>query len=73
MIYLAEADIIAVNKYVLNGVSQPYQGIQYPEGLSLVIEQPQMVVFGPTLYPTIWLKTTYIMQKIIINICELKN
>lgn len=64
MIYLTQADIIAVNKCVLGGVGQSYQGIQYPEGLSLVVEQPQMVVFGHTLYPTIWLKAAYIMQKI---------
>lgn len=64
MIYLTQADIIAVNKCVLDGVGQSYQGIQYPEGLSLVVEQPQMVVFGHTLYPTIWLKAAYIMQKI---------
>lgn len=49
---------------MLDGVGQSYQGIQYPEGLSLVVEQPQMVVFGHTFYPTIWLKAAYIMQKI---------
>ena len=64
MIYLTELDIIAVNRYVLEGVGQKYQGVQYPAGLSLVVEQPQMVVFGHTLYPTIWLKAAYIMQKI---------
>ncbi|MCI1287591.1 MAG: type II toxin-antitoxin system death-on-curing family toxin [[Lactobacillus] timonensis] len=64
MIYLTKADIIAVNHYVLEGVGQTYRGIQYPEGLSLVIEQPQMVVFGHPLYPKIWLKAAYIMQKI---------
>ncbi|MGN1271738.1 MAG: type II toxin-antitoxin system death-on-curing family toxin [Lactobacillus sp.] len=64
MIYLTEIEIIAVNKYVVEGVGQKYQGIQYPEGLSLVVEQPQMTVFGHILYPTIWLKAAYIMQKI---------
>ena len=63
MIYLTKAEIIAVNHDVLEGVGQHYQGIQYPEGLSLVVEQPKMVVFGHTLYPTIWLKAAYIMQK----------
>lgn len=29
-----------------------------------MVEQPQMVVFGNTLYPTIWLKAAYTMQKI---------
>ena len=64
MIYLTELDIIAVNRYVLEGVGNKYQGVQYPAELSLVVEQPQMVVFGHTLYPTIWLKAAYIMQKI---------
>lgn len=64
MIYLTEADIIAVNQYVLTNVGQAYRGIQYPEGLSLVVEQPQMTVFGHILYPTIWLKAAYLMQKI---------
>lgn len=64
MIYLTEIEIIEVNRYVLTGVGQTYQGIQYPAGLSLVVEQPKMVVFGHTLYPTIWLKAAYLMQKI---------
>lgn len=64
MNYLIQEEIVAVNRYVLEGVGQKYQGIQYPEGLSLIVEQPQMVVFGHTLYPTIWLKAAYIMQKI---------
>lgn len=64
MIYLTEIEIIEVNRYVLTGVGQTYQGIQYPAGLSLVVEQPQKVVFGHTLYPTIWLKAAYLMQKI---------
>jgi death-on-curing protein len=71
MIYLTKADIIAVNHYVLEGVGQTYRGIQYPEGLSLVIEQPQMVVFGHPLYPTNWLKAAYIMQKITKNTSSL--
>ena len=64
MIYLTQAEIIAVNQYALAGVGQHYQGIQYPAGLSLVVEQPQMIVFERALYPTIWLKAAYIMQKI---------
>lgn len=64
MIYLTELEIIEVNRFVLTGVGQMYQGVQYPAGLSLVVEQPKMVVFGHTLYPTIWLKAAYLMQKI---------
>lgn len=64
MIYLSEEELIAVNKKVLIGTGQQFLGVQYPQGLSLVVEQPQMVVFGHELYPTIWLKAAYIMQKI---------
>ncbi|MDZ5438325.1 type II toxin-antitoxin system death-on-curing family toxin [Limosilactobacillus reuteri] len=39
-------------------------GIQYPEGLSVIVEQPQMTVFNRELYPSIWLKAAYIVQKI---------
>ena len=64
MKYLTENEIIYVNQKVLNGVGQKYVGIQYPAGLSLVVNQPQMIVFGQELYPTIWLKAAYILQKI---------
>lgn len=65
MTYLTEEEIIAVNKAVLEKTGQKFSGIQYRQGLSLVTEQPQMIVFGRELYPTIWLKAAYIMQKII--------
>lgn len=64
MKYLTEKEIIFVNKTVLNRENQKFSGIQYPEGLSLVVEQPQMVVFGQELYPSLWLKAAYILQKI---------
>lgn len=64
MIYLTENEIIAINQKVLVGVGQMYRGIQYSAGLSLIVEQPQMVIFGRELYPTIWLKAAYILQKI---------
>lgn len=64
MIYLSEKELIAVNKKVLTGTEQQFSGVQYPQGLNLVAEQPQMVIFGHELYPTIWLKAAYIMQKI---------
>lgn len=64
MKYLTPNDLIEANKIVLNGENQPFAGIQYEEGLSLIAEQPQMVVFGRELYPTVWEKAAYIMQKI---------
>lgn len=64
MIYLSEKELVAVNKKVLTGTGQQFSGVQYPQELNLVAEQPQMVIFGHELYPTIWLKAAYIMQKI---------
>ena len=65
MIYLTKEEIIMVNHQVLTRTGQKYKGIQYPEGLSVIVEQPQMTVFNRELYPSIWLKAAYIVQKII--------
>ncbi|MCC4396966.1 type II toxin-antitoxin system death-on-curing family toxin [Limosilactobacillus reuteri] len=64
MIYLTKEEIIMVNHQVLTRTGQKYKGIQYPEGLSVIVEQPQMTVFNRELYPSIWLKAAYIVQKI---------
>lgn len=64
MKYLTPNELIAANKMALKGENQKFAGIQYEEGLSLVSEQPQLVAFGRELYPTVWLKAAYIMQKI---------
>lgn len=64
MEYLTESEILAIHKQVIKRAGEGASGIQYTAGLSLVIEQPQMIVFGKELYPTIWIKAAYIMQKI---------
>ena len=64
MIYLTKEEIIMVNHQVSTRTGQKYMGIQYPEGLSVIVEQPQMTVFNRELYPSIWLKAAYIVQKI---------
>ena len=64
MIYLTKEEIVMVNHQVLTRTGQKYKGIQYPEGLSVIVEQPQMTVFNRELYPSIWLKAAYIVQKI---------
>ena len=64
MIYLTKEEIIMVNHQVLTRTGQKYMGIQYPEGLSVIVEQPQMTVFNRELYTQIWLKADYIVQKI---------
>lgn len=64
MNYLTKAEIIMVNRQVLTRTGQKFKGIQYPEGLSVIVKQPQMTVFNHELYPSIWLKAAYIVQKI---------
>ena len=64
MEYLTEKEILTINRQLIKKAGEGVYGIQYPEGLSLVVEQPQMVVFGAELYPTIWVKAAYVMQKI---------
>lgn len=62
--YLSEKSIIEINKRLLLISNEGKQIIQYPEGLSLVINQPKLTLFGNEMYPTIWLKAAYILQKI---------
>lgn len=64
MKYLTANEIIQINRHVLIKTGQTYRGIQYPAGLDLVVKQPQMVVLGHELYPTLWIKAAYILQKI---------
>ena len=62
--YLTQAEIIEINRKIMASFKEGSVGIQYPEGLDLVVKQPQMTVFGRELYQTLWVKAAYIMQKI---------
>lgn len=64
MKYLTKTDLIHLNKRLLEIANKEYMGVQYPEGLDIVIKQPQQILFGRELYPTIWLKAAFILQKI---------
>lgn len=64
MIFLTKDDYIAINKLVLSKSDSSSFGIQYPQGLDLVVEQPKQILFGKELYPTSWLKAAFIIQKI---------
>ncbi len=64
MRYLTRDELISINRQVIERAGEGSVGIQYPEGLDLVVEQPQMIVFGQELYRNIWLKAAYILQKI---------
>lgn len=64
MRYLTREEMIEINRQIIENAGEGTKGIQYPEGLDIVIEQPQMVVFGEEIYKTIWLKAAFILQKI---------
>lgn len=64
MNYLNKLTLIAINKNVIKRSKKGSSGVQYPEGLDVVIEQPKQVVFGHELYPNVWLKAAFILQKI---------
>lgn len=64
MIYLTEEEFVAINELILIRSNRKSIGIQYPQGLELVADQPKQVVFGKELYPNIWIKAAFIIQKI---------
>ncbi|AUI71186.1 type II toxin-antitoxin system death-on-curing family toxin [Companilactobacillus alimentarius] len=64
MIYLTPEEFIAINQLVLKRSNSDSIGIQYPQGLDLVVNQPKQVVFGKELYPNVWIKAAFIIQKV---------
>lgn len=64
MYYINKLTFIAINNAVIKKSGKEALGVQYPEGLEIIAEQPKQVLFGRELYPTIWLKAAFILQKI---------
>ncbi|TLQ03303.1 type II toxin-antitoxin system death-on-curing family toxin [Pediococcus stilesii] len=64
MKYLSKEELVAINQLVLKRANNQLIGVQYPQGLDLVIEQPQQVIFGRELYPNLWIKAAFVIQKI---------
>lgn len=62
--YLTESDLIYINKAVLEFTGEIQDALQYPQGLSIVVEEPKMILFDHELYPNLWLKAAFILQKI---------
>ncbi|GFH43363.1 death-on-curing (DOC) family protein [Lactococcus hodotermopsidis] len=62
--YLSKADLIYLNQQVVTTVNGLTYGVLSDSSLEMIIEQPQQIVFGQELYPTIWLKAAFILQKI---------
>lgn len=64
MIYLTKTDLVHLNRRLLKIAEKKDLGVQYPEGLDIIVNQPQQVLFGRELYPTLWLKAAFILQKV---------
>jgi death-on-curing protein len=62
--YLTQTELIEINKYAVQQVGGITFGVQSKAALQVIVNQPQQVVFGHELYPTIWLKAAFILQKI---------
>lgn len=63
MNYLDAEDYIKLNKIAVVRENEEYLGVQYPEGLD-ILKEVEANYFGQELYPTIWLKAAFILQKI---------
>ncbi|MCF6165614.1 type II toxin-antitoxin system death-on-curing family toxin [Furfurilactobacillus rossiae] len=64
MKYLTKAELIEINHYVVLQVGGTNYGVQSIASLDVIVKQPSQVIFGHELYPTIWLKAAFILQKI---------
>ena len=64
MKYLTKVDLLYLNEHVVKQVGGITYGIQSESNIDMILEQPKQIVFGRELYPTIWLKGAFILQKI---------
>lgn len=62
--YLTKTQLIEINRYAVKMVNGTTYGVLSDSSLEMIIEQPQQIVFGQELYPSIWLKAAFILQKI---------
>jgi len=63
MHYLTKSDFIYLNEQVVKKVGGTNFGVISDASLEAIVEQPKQIVFGRELYPSIWLKAAYILQK----------
>ncbi len=65
MYYLNKATLIDINYQIIKrSHNEGIFSVQYPNDLDIITQQPKQVLFGHELYPTIWLKAAFILQKI---------
>jgi len=63
--YLTAAEVLHLNETAIATLGGGNAGVQSPRAFDVVITQPQQIVFGQEMYPTIWLKAAYMMQQIV--------
>lgn len=63
--YLTAAEVLHLNETAIATLGGGNAGVQSPRTFDVVISQPQQIVFGQEMYPTICLKAAYMMQQII--------
>lgn len=63
MTYLESDDYIELNRIAVKNENEDYLGVQYPEGLD-VLKQVAANYYDVELYPTVWEKAAFILQKI---------
>lgn len=62
--YLTPKELQYINQHAVESVGGMNYGIQSMSSFETIINQPQQVVFGKELYPDLWLKAAFILQKI---------
>lgn len=62
--YLTKTQLIEINRYAVEMVNGTTYGVLSDSSLEMIVEQPQQIVFGQELYPSIWIKAAFILQKI---------
>lgn len=65
IIYLTKEQLLEINAYAVKMVGGTNYGVLDHSSLDMVLQMPQQVVFERELYPTIWLKAAFLLQKII--------
>lgn len=64
IIYLTKQQILEINAYAVKMVGGTNYSVLNDSALDMIVQTPQQVVFGRELYPTIWLKAAFLLQKI---------
>ena len=71
MKYLTVNEIIQTNRFIIEQAGEGTIGVQDMNGIESIVTQPQLSFFGKEAYPTLWLKSAYILQKITKKHCYL--